>query len=169
MLGLGCGEILGSVAWGKITDKLPMPQVILINAVAMSVGYGFLFLYTVIYDFAYYLGILMTFFWGVQDSGMNCLLSSLLGFQFESKTTPFSVYKFLQSLLIFVFTCIESTLSNETDYLTYFVCCQLFSLAAWFILKFFFNFLSKEEVEALRNKSVKPESTMEGSSQSDHA
>ena len=80
MLGLGCGEILGSVAWGKITDKLPMPQVIVINAVAMSVGYGFLFLYTVIYDFAYYLGILMTFFWGVQDSGMNCLLSSLLGF-----------------------------------------------------------------------------------------
>lgn len=95
MLGLGFGEISGSLVFGKVTDKLPPKTTIMINAITMTVGYGCLFLYAAIYDFSFYLGVLMTFAWGVQDSGMNCLLNSVLGFQFESKTTPFSVYKFL--------------------------------------------------------------------------
>lgn len=80
MLGLGSGEILGSVAWGRITDKCELKQTILINAMAATIAFGCLILYGTIYEFSFPLGILMTFTWGVQDAGVNCLLSSILGF-----------------------------------------------------------------------------------------
>jgi len=35
----------------------------------------------------------LLFFWGFQDSGINTLINTILGFEFESKTTPFAVYK----------------------------------------------------------------------------
>jgi len=80
MLGLGCGEIIGSLIFGRITDTCSNDKIILINVATLTVGYGFLILYGAIYDFSFYLAILMTFFWGVQDSGMNCLLNVVLGF-----------------------------------------------------------------------------------------
>lgn len=116
MLGLGTGEIIGSLAFGRITDKYSFKTTIAINAVAVAVAYTILIVYSAIYDFSFVLGTLMTFFWGVQDSGRYCFLNSVLGFQFESKTTPFSVFKFLQSMLIFVFTVVESLLSTQQAY-----------------------------------------------------
>ena len=80
MLGLGCGEIIGSIAWGRITDMCSTKRTVLINTVATTIGYGCLILYGAIYEFSFPLGILMTFTWGVQDSGVNCLLNSILGF-----------------------------------------------------------------------------------------
>ena len=112
MMGLGVGEIVGSLVFGPITDKYSTKTTSYINMVACTVGYAILILYGAIYDFSFYLGILMTFSLGVQDAGLNCLLNSLLGFQFESKTTPFSVYKFLQSLLIFMCVSVESATAN---------------------------------------------------------
>lgn len=147
MLGLGAGEIIGSLVFGKVTDKLPFKTIIVINTITLTVGYGCLFLYGAVYDFSFYLGVLLTFAWGVQDSGMNCLLNSVLGFQFESKTIPFSVYKFLQSLLIFVFICIEVATKSQKSYLIYFFICYVVSMAAWLILATQFTFKTKEEVE----------------------
>ena len=102
------------------------------------------------YDFSYYLGILMTFSWGVQDAGLNCLVNSLLGFQFKQVTTPFSVYKFLQSLLIFVFTCVESATGDQQAYLIYFGVCYGLTLASWLVHSSCFQFLTKDQVTALR-------------------
>jgi len=153
MIALGVGEILGSIASGYITDKFQTRTTVMINMIACTVGYGFLILYGVIYDFTFYLGILMTLSWGVQDAGINCLLNSLLGFQFESKTTPFSVYKFLQSLLIFICVSIESATTNQKSYLIYFVVCYLIAISAWVVLIRFFEFKTKEEVEEMRAKS----------------
>ena len=147
MLGLGAGEIIGSLVFGKVTDKLPFKTIIVINTITLTVGYGCLFLYGAVYDFSFYLGVLLTFAWGVQDSGMNCLLNSVLGFQFESKTIPFSVYKFLQSLLIFVFICIEVATKSQKSYLIYFFICYAVSMVAWLILATQFTFKTKEEVE----------------------
>ena len=80
MIALGVGEIVGSMAFGHITDKFTTNRTIAINMVTCSIGYGFLILYVAVYDFSFYLGIFMTFSWGVQDAGINCLLNSLLGF-----------------------------------------------------------------------------------------
>ena len=80
MLGLGSGEIIGSMAFGRITDKCDKKTTFLINVTACTVGYALLILYGAIYDFSFYMGVLMTFSWGIQDSGVNCLLNSYLGF-----------------------------------------------------------------------------------------
>lgn len=65
MIALGVGEILGSLVFGKITDKFTTKNTIKVNMLACIVGYAFIILYGAIYDFKYYLGILMTFSWGV--------------------------------------------------------------------------------------------------------
>ena len=80
MIALGVGEVLGSKVFGYITDNFETKKTILINMLACTVGYAILALYGAIYDFTFYLGILMTFSWGIQDAGINCLLNSLLGF-----------------------------------------------------------------------------------------
>ena len=68
------------------------------------------------------------------------------------------MYKFLQSLLIFIFTCIESATKSQTAYLTYFGLCYAFALGAWIILKKCFTFRTKEEVEQMRTEYSKLES-----------
>lgn len=80
MIGLGCGEIIGSLVFGRLTDKCPTNTIVVINAIAMTVGYAFLILYAAIYDFSYYLAVLMTFSWGVQDAGIQLYMNVLLGF-----------------------------------------------------------------------------------------
>ena len=80
MIALGVGEVLGSKVFGYITDKCETKKTVLLNMLACTVGYAILVLYGAIYDFTFYLGILMTFSWGIQDAGINCLLNSLLGF-----------------------------------------------------------------------------------------
>ena len=150
MLGLGAGEIIGSLIFGRITDKCTHNTTVLLNVIVTSVAYAALILYGAVYEFNWGLAILMTFTWGVQDAAVNCLISSLLGFQFDSKTTPFSVYKFLQSLLIFLVTCIESETQNQLAYLIYFGVCYFIAMTSWAILLKFFKILPSEEVEQMR-------------------
>ena len=80
MIGAGSGEIIGSLFFGRITDRCSNNQIVLINVVTTTAGYAFLILYAVVYDFSFYLAILMTFFFGVEDAGINCLLNTVLGF-----------------------------------------------------------------------------------------
>ena len=63
----------------------------MLSAVA---GFTLVISYTVHYKFTLIFGFLMTFFWGISDGGLNTLINSMLGFQFDSKTAPFSVNKF---------------------------------------------------------------------------
>ena len=144
MLGLGVGEILGSMLFGKITDKCKFRSSILLNIVALTFGYASLIMYTAKYEFTFTMAFTMTFFWGLQDAAINCFLSSFLGFQFASKTTPFSVYRFLQSLMIFVVACICSATDDQTSYLAFFSASYAFSLVAWLILLFCFKLLTVE-------------------------
>ena len=65
MLGLGTGEILGAMLFGRITDKCTTRQTVLANVIAATIAYFFLILYGAIYDFKFYLAVLMTFTWGV--------------------------------------------------------------------------------------------------------
>ena len=80
MIGLGCGEIIGSMVFGRITDKMPYKKTVIINVVSLVVGGAFLILYASIYNFSFPLAIAMAITWGFQDAGLNCLLMSLLGF-----------------------------------------------------------------------------------------
>ena len=110
MLGFGVGEMVGSLAFGQITDKCKRRTTFMLNVVACLLAYTVLILYAVFYEFSFHMGLLMTFTWGVQDAGVACILMNYLGFQFSSKTAPFGVYKSLESLMIVVMVNVESTL-----------------------------------------------------------
>ena len=113
MLGIGVGEILGAIAFGRITDKLKYKSTVIINVTVLSLAFSILIIYAAIYSFSFSMACTMTFAWGCQDAGLNCLLYSFLGFQFASKTTPFSVYKFLESLLIVIIVGICSATQTQ--------------------------------------------------------
>jgi hypothetical protein len=110
----------------------------------------------------------MNFVWGLQDSGLNILMMSILGFEFEDKTTPFSVYNFVMGLSVFGMELIGSLVINsdfedakEIRYVNIYI-----SVAGAFgtfslLIMFFFTFKKaeqkveeeEEKVEAL-NKTM---------------
>ena len=56
----------------------------------------------------------MTFMWGFMDSGLNTLIRCILGFEFDSKIIPFSVFNFIQSLLIFAAQLTEAKVMDDS-------------------------------------------------------
>lgn len=80
MLGLGVGEIVGSLIFGMIIDKCKFKVAILLNILALAIGYVVLIGYTVQYEFSFVGACALTFTYGVQDAGVNTFLSSYLGF-----------------------------------------------------------------------------------------
>ena len=152
MLGLGPGEIFGAIAFGRITDKCSHRTTVIVNVVVLTLAYALLILYCAIYQFSFPLAIAMTLVFGLQDSGINCLINSLLGFQFESKTTPFAVFKFLQSLLIVLTIYLCSLTDSQQGYLIFYCISCAFSIFSWFFLYKFFKVLPKEELDAMRSR-----------------
>ena len=152
ILGVGVGEVLGSIAFGRITDKCTNKTTCLLNVLATTISYGLLFLLGALYEFSFVLAFLMTTMWGVQDAGTVCLVTCMLGFQFESKTTPFSVYKCSQSAFVFFIYYINSLLETQTAYLVYFCICYALAILSWIIFYKCFEVKSEEAIEALRCK-----------------
>jgi len=79
-LGLGAGEIIGALAFGKITDKLSKRMMVMINLLTLTLAFAWLFTYRVIQDYQWHWAILLTFFWGVQDAGIRIIGNNLCGF-----------------------------------------------------------------------------------------
>ena len=117
-----------------------MQVTIAANMVAVVAGFGLALGYTIRYEYSLPFGFFMTFFWGIQDGGLNCLINCVLGFQFDSKITPYSVNKFAQSLLIFMVISGESLLKTRDDYLFYFIFELAFCILSWLAFNFFFTF-----------------------------
>ena len=91
MVGLGFGEILGALVFGKIGDKLSMKVLIATNMLSAVIAFSVALWYTTRYNFSLSMALPMTLIWGFSDGGLNTLVNCVLGFQFESKTVPFSV------------------------------------------------------------------------------
>ena len=64
MLGLGVGEILGSLVWGKVIDKCNIKYTVIFNILAVTIGFMVLLVYTARYEFGNGLAIVMTFTFG---------------------------------------------------------------------------------------------------------
>lgn len=103
--------------------------------------------FTWFYSFQLWAAALVTFLWGIQDGSMNCFLNGVLGFEFESKTTPFSVFKALQSFLVFIFICVESFLVDRLDFMYYYIISAIFSVLSYLIIVLVFDFKVKAKSE----------------------
>ena len=73
----------------------------------------------------------------------------MLGFQFESQTTPFSVFNFVQGLLIFGIIYLESVIETQENYIYYFMVCFALEIIAWVIFLKFFPILPRETVQEM--------------------
>ena len=100
---LGVGEILGGGVLGRIRDSCGNQVALIVLIIETLAAIG-LVLAVNINDEYNATTWIMTFVWGFQDAGLNTLINCILGFEFESKVTPFGVYKFSQSLFIFAFS-----------------------------------------------------------------
>ena len=92
MIGLGIGEILGGTFVGKIRDKSGYHFALLIELILLSGGLALNIIVNErnVYDWT---APALTFVYGLQDGDLNTFINCILGFEFESKITPFCVYK----------------------------------------------------------------------------
>ena len=73
-------------------------------------------------------------------------LSCVMGFEFESKTKPFAVKNFIQSMTVFGVLFIESALTNRKDFLLYAVFMMgVFFFFAWLLVLLTVKFKSKAD------------------------
>ena len=108
---LGGGEILGGNFVAFFRDKIGNKVAYVVQIILMIVAFCIIIVYNHKNRHGY-LAYLMTFSWGFQDAGLNCLMRSLLGFEFDDQSTPFSVFNFVQSLFVFVCQIIQQQVMN---------------------------------------------------------
>jgi len=91
---LGAGELTGGLIVGQIRDRLGNKAAAL-SVIGLTLP-AFAMIITVNATNAYNsTSWLMCGIWGIMDSGLNKFLYCILGFEFESQTTPFSLLQFL--------------------------------------------------------------------------
>lgn len=76
-----------------------------------------------------------------------------MGFEFESKATPFSVKNLVQSLTVFAALLLESLLTTKKAFLLYvLVVLGVFGLFSWVLMLTTFQFKSKQiDTEKISN------------------
>ena len=145
MIPLGVGEIIGALVFGKISDKFGPKTSLKFIMVITVVAFAILFATIATYRFNA-LTFVMTFAWGLQDATIQNLMNCILASEFDSKITPFSVYKFSQSLFIFAFLVVASKITEQTQFYIYFSC-----MAAWSILSLSMMLCFKYKKESATN------------------
>ena len=121
MIGLGVGEILGSIVHGRIIDRFSLRTAIYCILGCYIFALFWVVLFNAIEYFAMWRAVVMTFSWGFYDSGNMTFVNSMCGFQFESKSVPFSVFLVVQSFMVFVFLIYASTVTTTAQYYIFFL------------------------------------------------
>jgi predicted MFS family arabinose efflux permease len=98
---LGLGEMIGGYVVGQLRDKFGNASAISAQITLTFLAITSVMTFNRLENFSLNLAYLMCFLWGLQDSGINCLLRSILGFEFDSNLLPFSVFSVSQSLTVF--------------------------------------------------------------------
>ena len=140
MTALGVGEIVGSIIFARLQDSCSMTVTLGVILLITLVGCFLNMFYVIVFVFNPYLCTAMTFAWGMQDAAVICLINTMCGFEFESKTTPFSVFKLSQAIFLFLIFGLESLLKTKEHYTYYFTFQLCFAVFAYVFLKCNFKF-----------------------------
>lgn len=137
MTGLGAGEIIGGPGIGFLVDKIGSKSTALINAVLVILSVG-VTLVVLNVNASIPLLCTMTFLWGIHDGSLSSHTCEMLGFQFDSKMEPFSIYNLNKSLMVFIFSLIQSYVNVSNEALTiYFSVIGVFGALMCFNTYFF--------------------------------
>ena len=124
-IGLGLGEVIGGFTHGQILDNYGTRVSIFTNIVLLILAMSMLIWFTYHNHFQFWSATLLNFLWGLQDSGVNCFIYCICGFQFETNEHPLAIYIFFAFFFAFVFSNIESFLSSQLNLLIFFWPCYL--------------------------------------------
>ena len=67
MVGLGLGEIIGSLLFGKLQDTARISTTIAVNMLSSIVAFTIVLSYISTYEYSFGYSFSMTFFWGVYE------------------------------------------------------------------------------------------------------
>ena len=81
---LGFAEVIGGQFVGMVRDKTSNRIANILIIVLTSIAVAFLILFVTSKDWNILVYFLL-FFWGFQDSSLNVIINTILGFEFESK------------------------------------------------------------------------------------
>jgi predicted MFS family arabinose efflux permease len=110
MIFFGFGEIIGSSVNGTLIDKLGLKRFIICNIIEIIIAHIVIVSFSQILTFQIAFAAAVTFTWGFQDSGGVIIALCVSGFQFESKTLPFSINKLIMTFFQGSFIYIEMVL-----------------------------------------------------------
>lgn len=147
MIGIGAGEILGSLFNGKLNDVIGIKKYLFVCYAECAIAFAFLFWYNTVDTFTIWNGwfaAITAFWWGVQDAGITNFFLCIVGFQFGKNTTAFSALRFVQAFAIGSFTLIESLVKDVTTHNIYFGVLFAFATFAWWFFHFKFDIIEKK-------------------------
>jgi len=62
------------------------------------------------------LAYVLCFFWGWQDSGLNIIVNTIMGFEFEDKTTPYAACRVVRNSMIALFSVVQGYIIITPDW-----------------------------------------------------
>ena len=102
MAAFGVGEIFAGIIFGKIIDKFGSK----LTTIGILVSVVFCAVSTIANIVSLQFGfgsVLLCFSWGFMDGATNVHVNEILGFEFKTKSEPYSVYNIWQGLGVFFF------------------------------------------------------------------
>jgi predicted MFS family arabinose efflux permease len=93
MIWIGVGEIVGSLINGKLHDKIGTKSFVYICLLQAIIAYTCLIAYNCNDNFSMVFASGVTFLWGLSDACLTNFYLCVCGFQFDSKTLPYSVLR----------------------------------------------------------------------------
>lgn len=103
MISLGVGSVIGGPLNGYLLDTLGYKRALLFNLAEVCAAFSVILAFVYYNKFDLIFASAFNFLWGIQDSGANNFINCVMGFQFISKTIPFSIFYFVQSFACFTF------------------------------------------------------------------
>jgi len=103
---LGLGAIIGGSITGITIDKTSIKMANFVNIIFTALALVLLITFVLKEKFNYFIYPLL-FLWGVQDTGCNTIINTVLGFEFESKSAPFGAYRVIRNPIISLISFIQ--------------------------------------------------------------
>ena len=80
MLGVGFGQITGTILNGQLHDRFGCRKTILVNIVQNLLAYGITLMYLYVGSFSMPFAMACSFSWGMIDGGLNNFIYCMCGF-----------------------------------------------------------------------------------------
>lgn len=133
MILLGVGEIVGATVIGQIVDRLGNRMGIITSWLTVIATLIITYYVNKKIDYTS-LWFLVTLLWGLSDSTINLVWTTIWAIEFSSPVEPFAIFKSIQSLITCIFYLVESSINKpemKDAQKWYMIGIGIFTIVAW--------------------------------------